>query len=92
MKENILQKKRECFITGDTLELHRHHVYGGSRRKASEAWGCWVWLRADWHNLANYGVHTNKELDIWLKRLYQERFEELHGHEKFMAVFGKNYL
>ena len=55
-------------------------------------WGCWVWLRADWHNMADYGVHFNKELDTWLKLEAQAAFEAKYGHQKFMDVFGKNYL
>lgn len=58
----------------------------------SEKYGCWVYLRYDWHNGASYGVHFNKELDRKLKALAQERFEEIHGHDKFMQVFRKNYL
>ncbi len=90
--DSILQDRRECYITGSTEGLHRHHVYAGSRRKASDAWGCWVWLRWDWHNGADYGVHSSPELDRRLKRECQEKFEELYGHEKFMKVFGKNFL
>lgn len=92
MGESIMQSRRECYITGATQGLHKHHVYGGSRRKASEAWGCWVYLRGDWHNLASYGVHTNRDLDRRLKQICQEKFERLYGHDCFMAVFGKNYL
>ncbi len=90
--DSILQDKKECYITGWTTELHKHHIYPGSRRKASEQWGCWVWLRSDWHNLASYGVHFNRDLDLKLKCKCQERFEELYGHEKFVEVFGRNYL
>jgi hypothetical protein len=90
--DSILQTEKECYITGATSGLHKHHVYTASRRKASDKWGCWVWLRADWHNLSDYGVHFNKDLDTRLKRECQERFEKLYGHEKFMSVFGKNFL
>ena len=90
--DSILQTEKECYITGSISQLHKHHIYGGSRRKTSDKWGCWVWLRADWHNLSDYGVHFNKDLDTRLKRECQERFEKLYGHEKFMSVFGKNYL
>lgn len=34
----------------------------------------------------------NPELDKMVKRACQERFEEIHGHKKFMEVFGKSYL
>ena len=89
---SIMQTEKECYITGSTEGLHKHHVFPGSRRKASEKWGCWVWLRGDWHNLSNYGVHFNKDLDRKLKQEIQEKFEELYGHDKFMEVFGRNYI
>ena len=90
--DSIMQNDRECYITGATAGLHKHHIYFGSRRKSSDKWGCWVWLRADWHNLSNYGVHFNRDLDMRLKRECQERFEELYSHEKFMELFGRNYI
>lgn len=90
--DSIMQNSRECYITGATDGTVKHHIYAGGRRKASDKWGCWVWLRWDWHNGASYGVHFNKELDLKLKRECQKRFEELYGHEKFMEVFGKSWL
>lgn len=92
MADSIMQNNRECFITGSTTRLHKHHCFSGGRRQASEKWGCWVWLRYDWHNGANYGVHFNHDLDIRLKRQCQEQFERLYGHDKFMQVFGKSWL
>ena len=92
MADSILQDARECYITGSTEGLHRHHIFAGSRRNASEAWGLWVWLRADWHNMAPYGVHNNRDLDRRLKQTGQEAFEAIYGHEKWMEIFGKNYL
>lgn len=90
--ESILQSTKQCFKTGENYNLHRHHIFGGSRRKASEKWGCYIWLRGDWHNLAPYGVHNDSEFDKELKRLCQRKFEEKYGHEKFMEAFGKSYL
>lgn len=90
--DSILQDCRECYITGATQGLHKHHIYFGSRRKASDRWGCWVWLSADWHNLSSYGVHFNKDLDMRLKQACQERFETLYGNDKFIEIFGKNYI
>lgn len=92
MTKSLLQGGKACYITGARTGLHRHHIYGGGRRKASEEWGCWVWLRADWHNMASYGVHFDRELDLQLKQDCQRAFEALHGHEAFMAAFGRNYL
>lgn len=42
--------------------------------------------------MSDHGVHFDTEVDNRLKRETQARFEQLHGHEKFMQVFGKNYL
>lgn len=45
------------------------------------------------HNLSAKGVHFNKSLDESLKRLTQERLEaQGWTREKFMSVFGRNYL
>lgn len=89
-----MQDTKECYITHAPYHLALHHIFAGGRRKLSEEWGCWVWLRADFHNLADYGVHgkNGHELDMRLKRECQKKFEELYGHEKFMEVFKKNYL
>lgn len=92
MADSIMQTEKACFITGSTTGLHKHHCYGAGRRKAADDWGCWVWLRYDWHNGASYGAHFNRDLDIRLKQQCQERFEKLYGHEKFMEVFGKSWI
>lgn len=94
MAESIMQTEKACYITGDTRNLHRHHIYFSANRKNSEKYGCWVWLRADWHNMAPYGVHgrDGRELDLRLKRECQAKFEETHSREEFMRIFGRNYL
>lgn len=93
MAQSIMQDKKECYITGSTADLHKHHIYfGNPNRKHSEKYGCWVWLRSDWHNMAGYGVHFNKPFDFLLKQKCQREFEKRYSHEKFMEVFGRNYL
>jgi len=87
--KSILQDERKCFVTGYEGPCDKHHVYHGPRRKAADKWGCWVWLRHDIHMELH---QQNPELDMMIKRVCQERFEELHGHQKFMEVFGKSYL
>lgn len=89
MSDSILQKDKECFVTGATRGLDKHHIWGGARRSKSEKYGCWVWLAHDVH----MDLHErNQELSYQLKALCQKRFEEIWSHEKFMAVFGKNYI
>lgn len=91
--KSIMQDTKECYYTGSTTGLHKHHVFGGKKnRSKSEKYGCWVWLRHDWHNTSNYGVHFNPPLKEALQKDTQMKFESIWGHEKFMAVFKKNYL
>ena len=90
--KSLLQAEKECYITGSTEGLHKHHIFFGPNRQNSEKYGCWVYLRADWHNMSDRGVHFNKELDLKLKREAQAAFEKKYDHEKFMEVFGRNYL
>ncbi|SBV94079.1 conserved hypothetical protein [uncultured Eubacteriales bacterium] len=91
--DSIIQDTRECYITGDTQGLHKHHIYfGNPGRRISEENGFWVWLRWDWHNGAEYGVHFNRDLDLRLKRECQERFEETNSREEFRRLIGKSYL
>lgn len=91
--DSILQTERECFITGARQGLHKHHIFfGNPLRKISEANGFWCWLRWDWHNGANYGVHQNRALDLDLKRCCQREYEKTHSRKEFVQLIGKNYL
>lgn len=90
--KSILQTEKECFITKSTVGLHKHHLYPAANRKLSERYGLWVYLRWDWHNGKDYGVHYNRELDLWLKQIGQSEFERQHTREEFTGIFGRNYL
>ena len=90
--KSIIQTKKECYITHSTYNLHKHHIFGAANRKISEKYGLWIWLRGDWHNLSDYGVHFDKELDLRLKQMAQRVFEETHTRQEFMKIIGKNYL
>lgn len=89
---SVIQREKRCYKTGDTYNLHEHHIFGGARRKLSEKYGLKVWLRADWHNMADYGVHFNHELDIELKQMAQRVFERDHDRAEFISTFGRSYL
>ena len=92
MAKSIMQDEKKCYVTGDTEGLHLHHIYGGSNRKISDKNGFTVYLRGDWHNLSDYGVHFNKELDLHLKQECQRKYEETHTRKEFMMLIGKNYI
>jgi len=87
--DSIMQRDKACFVSGAEVELDKHHIYHGSRRKAADEWGCWCWLRHDIH----MDLHQrNTALDQELKAACQDRFEALYGPEKFRQVFGKSYI
>lgn len=88
-----MQTTKECYITHSTIDLHKHHIFfGTANRTKSEKWGCYVYLRSDYHNMSDHGVHFDKVLDLQLKQECQRRFEALYGHDMFMVVFHRNYL
>ena len=97
MKSIMCNGEKECFICHafePTFPIHKHHViYGTANRKLSEKYGLWVYLCAQHHNMSNVGVHSNFPFDVTLKKLAQEKFEQIHGNrEEFIQIFGKSYL
>ena len=91
--KSIIQDEKQCFVCGTTLNLQDHHIiYGTSNRKQSEKYGLKVWLCQE-HHTGSTGVHFNRNLDIYLKKLAQEHFEAEYGARNvFRSVFGKSYL
>ncbi len=82
----------ECFICGTTEGLECHHVFfGNGLRQLSEKHNLKVML-CNKHHRGNHGVHFNHPLDLRLRKIYQQKFENEHGHDAFMAIFGRSYL
>lgn len=94
MSKSILSNDKKCYICGTPYNLHRHHcLYGTANRKQAEKYGLWVYLCGFHHNLSDYGVHFDRELDLRLKRECQQKWEEINGdREQFIRTFGKSYL
>jgi len=89
--ESIICNDKECFVCHTTLGLHKHHVFGGANRKHSEKYGLTIWLCGMHHNLSKDGIHSNRPLELVIKRLAQEKFESIYSHDLFMQIIGKNY-
>ena len=90
--DSILQDEKKCYICGRVRNLQSHHiVFGNPGRKNSELYGLKVWLCMD-HHTGDIGVHQDINLDRYLKRIAQTEFERRFSHEKWMEVFGRNYL
>ena len=93
MSKSIVQRNKECWVCGSTGSLHRHHIYPGlGRREMSEHFGLWVWLCPYHHNMSSHGVHSDKSLDLKLKRWGQRKFEETHKRAEWHRYFGRSYL
>lgn len=93
MAESILSKEKRCYICGTTQNLHLHHVFRGPFRKKSEQYGLTCFLCFT-HHTGNHGVHNTHEGQLYWRKLKaecQEAFERIHGHEKFMKEFKRNY-
>jgi len=58
----------------------------------SEHFGLWVWLCPYHHNMSTQGVHSDKSLDLKLKRWGQRKFEETHTRAEWHRYFGRSYL
>lgn len=93
-KESLISNEKKCFVCEMTIGLHRHHIFGAANRKISDKQGCWVYLCGYHHNLSNQGVHNNRELDLKIKELCQERWEMINNanHDEFRRIFGRSYL
>ena len=83
---------RECFFTKDPTELCVHHIFRGSFRDKSTEYGCWIWLRPDWHNQTNYSIHNDKKLELKVQAMCQMAFEDKYNHELFMEEFKRDYI
>ena len=81
-----------CYKCGAVSNLHRHHIFQGRNRNASERFNLTIMLCGRHHNLSDEGIHSDKQFDLQVKRMAQTAFEERYGHEKFMEIIGRNYL
>lgn len=92
---SIIQNERICFITGSTNGLQEHHIFfGAGDRTLSEEYGLKVWLRWDYHiaDSPHRTPHNDREVDLWLKRIAQKKFEETYSRLEFIRLFKRNYL
>lgn len=91
MRYSILTKDlTRCFLCGKPKE-HIHEIYFGKNRVNSMKWGCCVPLCYSCHQ-GNNGVHYNSQVDIRLKQLCQNKFNEVYPDIDFLEIFHKNYI
>ena len=88
-KSIITDDLTQCYICGNPfVELH-HVCFGTANRKLSDKYGLIIPLCAE-HHRGNKGVHQDRALDLFLKRMAQEKFEEVYD-EDFIKIFGRRY-
>ena len=97
--KSIMQTDKECYLCRKYFDisndrgLHLHHIYEGTgNRPRSTEMGAVIYLCAKHHNMSNYGIHFNKDVDLMVKQECQRKFEEAHTREEFMQLIGRNYL
>lgn len=94
MRSIIVEDLKHCVICGAVKDIEMHHcIHGTSGRKLATKYHLLVGLCPEHHRGTN-GVHgkNGAELDLMLKRIAQTSFEQKHSHEKWMEIFGRNYL
>lgn len=81
-----------CFFTGKNV-VERHHIFGGSNRKNSEKYGYVLPLSPEKHPNGVFAGKDAHEIDLQIKMMAQEHFEENHGtREDFRRIFGRSWL
>lgn len=91
-KSIIVDSMDNCFVCGSPYAEVHHCIYGNANRKLSDKYGLIVPLCHE-HHRGQTGVHFNRDFDISLKKLAQEKFEAKFGaRNEFIKVFGKSYI
>ena len=81
----------QCLICGRPYPEWHHCMYGVANRKLADQYGLIVPLCVE-HHRGKTGVHQCRALDLGIKQLAQSKFEEQYSREKWMELFGRNYL
>lgn len=74
---------------------HRHEVFfGTANRKKSIEDGLVIYLTPEMHNMSDKGIHFNRNLDIWAKKVAECVWMDYYGKtaEEFIQRYGKSWL
>lgn len=102
MAKSIMHHKQDrtcylCMLLGQDYNtrtgLQEHHVMCGTAdRKLSERYGLKVYLCLEHHTAGPCAVHNNAGLQRMLQERARRIFEKKYSHEKWMEVFGRNFI
>jgi hypothetical protein len=87
-KKNPVPTDQSLCRYHSTAYASTHEVFGGINRQNSIKYNMQVKLCLECHTRA----HRDKQFALQLKREYQQIFESIYSREKFVEVFGRNYL
>lgn len=90
--KSIMSDEKRCYITGAEWGLHVHHVIHGPLREMADRNGFWCYLRHDIHRKLHDHAPGFGDLDEFLKRECQTRFEKEHSRDEWMLLVHRNYL
>lgn len=92
--EFCIMPESQLYSTERRDGLHRHEVFYGANRQKSIKYGLVVFLTPEMHNMSDYGVHFNKDLNDELRCIGQKAAMEYYGWsvDQFRDIFGANYL
>lgn len=83
-----------CIITGqkksEYVSVEIHHIFGAANKANSEYYGFIIPLVPEWHELASYSIHQDRNLELYWRRKCQDYWLKHYGtREEFINVFGK---
>ncbi len=92
-KSIITDDTEHCYLCGRPAECV-HHIFPGSKRKASDRLGLVVPLCNNCHKMGPHAVHSAGGVEIMkdLKGIAQSIYEETHCRQHWMMNIGRNYL
>ncbi len=101
-QKSIIQNKEDrkcylCILLEDNWTtytyLEEHHIFFSKHQRAlSEKYGLKVYLCPYHHRIGPLAVHNNQKYRRILEARGQQAFEAVYDHNKFMEIFGENYL
>lgn len=81
-----------CIICGKPYAMTHEVFFGNPNARLSQEHGMVVRLCHTHHQDHKEGVHHNRLFDLSLKQQFQSKFEEEHGHDKFVSIFKRSWL
>lgn len=96
MRSSIISNIKRCYVCGNQLYLHKHHIFYGVRnRKKADEDGLIVYLCYQ-HHEGTYGVHgkNGDKIDTQLKKIAEKKWLEYYNKDigDFIKRYGRNYL